>query len=620
MKKLTAFILASIMLFSAAALCASGAATDRTGIVHERITTAGFTHPEATYLTQKRLDKVPVTYEAWVYVPREVYSGRAGAILGNYLGSTNDEYVNFEIHQNGVPRLCIGEVGGVMHDYLFTKAPVTPNRWTHVAIVYGTGDAGKQVYCYINGVFKQATAVADWYEAPEDILDNTLYLAGDGRVLNEQGFKGTLGDVAIYSDVRTKEEISADHSGNPDLNDPELMMYFDLSAASPESDIPDLSRNGYDMTYSRFWLTEKEMEEVRKGYGHEYEYVLAFLPDIQYMTQKYPVNLRKMFDFLVENGKTKKIEYVIGLGDITNANSTKEWTTVIRQTNRLNGYIPYSLVPGNHDVIHNSRREFFDMNYAKKTGYYYQHVEANGGFMDPESVRNTYLTFSVGEVDYIIINLDFGAVDSILEWAGSVLAEHPNHRAILATHGYLYADGSTLDGDDNASPPSYDASFNSGEDMWNKLVSKYDNIDMIVSGHIHSDGIQCTARQGDADNTVYQLLMDPQSTCNKLGGIGAIALMYFTADGNHAKVEYYSTIMEKYFYEGNKLIDLTFGNAEEDETTAEETTSPVTDTPTEPVTDAPEPDKSGCGGAIAAPALIVILSAPVFIRRRRKEL
>lgn len=619
MKRTLSLFLLIVMLTSALVIN-SNAADERSGITIERTTVNNYNHPNEYYVTEKKLEKMPRTFEAWVYIPKNVYSKQVGVIVGNYVGKSKDNYFILEIQSGGIPKLTFGDSVGNKYEYLFSKAIIPADTWTHLAVVYGSGN-GKQVSCYLDGTFKQSSADGNWYEAPEDILNNTITLASDKRMLNERAFRGVLSDVVVYSDVRTANEIRSDFKNLPDTLDEELMMYYSISADDAKKDLPDRSGNGYDMTYCRLWFTEEEMAEVRKGYEHEYSYVIAFLPDTQYMTQLYPKSLRKMFDYLVDKGKSMNIKYIIGLGDITNANGIKEWSTVIHQTNRLNGYIPYSLVPGNHDVLLGGKLELFNMNYGKKTGYYYQHVAATGGFMDQDSVRNTYLTFSVGDIDYIIINLDFGATDDILEWAGSVLAEHPNHRAILATHGYLAANGTTLDDIDSATPPSYDQKFNSGEDMWERLVSKYENIDMIVSGHISMDSIVCTPREGDAGNTVYQILMDPQSTCKKLGGIGAVGLMYFTEDGNHARVEYYSTVFDKYFCESNKLITLTFGEDEPEETTAPETPAPVTTAaPVESTDTEPIVEKSGCAGIIsAASVILVVLCFPIFTKKKRES-
>ena len=616
MKKALSLIISLVLLLQCCMLFPSAKET-MSGITFERMTTAGTDHAVGYYETAKRPDKMPMTFEAWVYIPKSVHSSRVGAILGNYQAFSKDQYMNFEIHQNGVPRLAIGDDAGNMYDYRFTGAAVPADTWTHVAIVYGTGSQNHQLYCYINGVLKHKTHIREWHEASLEAFDNTLCLAGDTRMLNEQAFRGTLGDVAIFSDVRTEAEIGSDYKNGITLDDSELMMFFELSKAKPATSIPDKSGNGYDMTNYRFWLTEDEMKAIRAESGEEYGYVLAFLPDTQYLTQNNPHNLKVMFDYLVEQGKQKKIEYVIGLGDMTNSNTQEQWNTIIRQTDRLNGYIPYSLVPGNHDVLLNNKLELFNASYAKKTGHYYQHVDANGGFFKNDSVRNTYLTFKVGEIDYLIINLDFGATDDILKWASSILEDHPEHRAIITTHGYLNSDGTTLDSTDYADPTAYDKKFNSGEEMWEKLFSKHENIDMVVCGHMHHDSIVCTPRVGDAGNTVYQILMDPQSTCKKLGGLGAIGLMYFTPDGSRARVEYYSTVFDRYFCESNKNIELVFEVTEE-ETTAEETTeAPLTDAPTDPVTDATEMEKSGCGASASFAALALIsLAAPLVFKKR----
>jgi hypothetical protein len=194
------------MLISPLTLLAN-AADEHSGIKFERTQTNGIDHPVGYYNTDKRYEKMPITFEAWVYVPKSTYSSRQGAILGNYQSFGKDDYVNFEIHSSGIPRLVFGDNAGNMYDYKFSRAPVPADKWTHVAIVYGTGTDGKQISCYINGQFKQKTAVDEWYGAPDEVRDNMLCLAGDYRALNEQAFRGTLGDVWVYSDVRTSAEI-----------------------------------------------------------------------------------------------------------------------------------------------------------------------------------------------------------------------------------------------------------------------------------------------------------------------------------------------------------------------------------------------------------------------------
>ena len=214
MKRIISLILSILMLTSALPILAN-AAENRSGITMERTETNGVSHPVGYYTAEKRFEKMPITFEAWVYIPKSVYSQRGGIIIGNYQSFSKDDFVNFEIHTNGVPRLLIDDPSGTMHDYKFTKATVPADKWTHVAIVYGTGTRGQQIYCYINGEFKQASSLENWFEANPEAIDNTVCLAGDYRALNAQAFRGTLGDVWVYSDVRSDREILADYQTAP---------------------------------------------------------------------------------------------------------------------------------------------------------------------------------------------------------------------------------------------------------------------------------------------------------------------------------------------------------------------------------------------------------------------
>ena len=624
MKKIIALVLVTFMILSALAVTASAtdSASVRTGITFARGSTNDVSHAEGYYYSDKRLEKMPITFEAWVYIPKSVHSSRCGIIFGNYMGFQSDDFINFEIHQSGIPRLVMSNLEGTLKDYTFPKAMVKPDVWTHVAIIYGTGTDGKQIECYINGELKQTTATNKWYEANPETLDNQISLGCDVRPLNTQSFLGILGDVWVYSDVRTAAEIKADYQNGADKNDPELLVCYDITDKCQGKDIPDASGNGYDMTYAKTWLTEEEMQAIRDADPYEYTYSIAFLPDIQYTTQNYPANLTPIFDYLIVSRFTRNLQYVIGLGDITNRNTEAEWANIKPQMERLNDILPYSLVRGNHDVTYNNYAELFDTTFGKGN-YYYKHVANNGGFMNTNSVKNTYLLFSVGEVDYIIINFDFGATDDVLSWASGILEQYPDHRAIVATHGYLNIDSTTLDPNDSATPSAYKKTWNDGDDMWEKFVSQHENIDIVVSGHIIQDDICINPQEGVNGNTVYQMLIDPQSVDNTLKGAGFVAMMYFTEDGNHARIELYSTVFKKYYRESSKRLSFDFSEPEPETQPPETTAAPETSVFVETIP-APEtteaPAEGGCSAGIVAivPVVAAVVGA-VALRKKRRD-
>lgn len=562
MKKwITGILLITIllMLLSVSAFAAETEKPD--GVWLDWTTTNDVEHPTGYYYTEKHLEEMPTSFEVWVKLPQDIYAEGAGIILSNSKG--NDHSFDLAIAANGVPQLVFrniqGDVFGCTYDFVNSAIPA--DTWTHIAVVYGMGTDNKQVACYINGEQRDITQPNYWYETDSTVTDNFLCLAGSFVSLNKEAFKGQLGDMAVYTDVRTTEEIRSDMNNKPDTQDPALMFYYALFETEPGMDVVDVSGNGYDMSYGRMWLTEEEMQQVYAADDKEYAYSIAFLPDIQHSTRLYPDKLQPIVDYLLENKESKNIQYVIGLGDMTDSNEENEWQIVKDLMDQLNDKLPYSLIRGNHDILYNNDKNtlLHDQYFSNPADYYYQHVKENGGFYNEKSTINTYLLFSVGKVDYMILNLDFGASDDILAWADTVLEEHKNRRAIVVTHGYLNHDGTYLDKNDSVHPSQYMSFWNDGDGIWEKMVKKHANIDMVVCGHIGADNIVCTKAVGDNGNEVYQLLMDTQSTDNELKGLGIVGMMYFTEDGRFAKVEYYSTVLERYFHETNVNVQLDFG-------------------------------------------------------------
>ena len=565
MKRVLLVLVAMIIAFSCLQLPVHvGAQQERTGVTFTWMQTNEVDHPEGYYACEKRLEKMPVTFEAWVYLPQETYTEPAGVIWSNFW-NTSDHSIELEIDANGVPVLAFSHRKGEIYgrSFSFQDAAVLPEQWTHLTVVYGAGPNNKQAQCYINGELKQSFEDNYWYEPDPSVLDNYLSLGGNFRTMNTKAFRGSLGDLAVYSDARTPEEILGDMENKPDTGDAQLMFCYDLFGAESGKSIPDASGNGYDMCYGRMWLTEEERDQINAGDDREYAYTIAFLPDTQESTRHFPEKLEPLFDFLAENAESKNIKYVIGLGDMTDKNVETEWEIFKKQVEKLNDKVPYALVRGNHDVLYNPDdiTTLHDNYFSQTTDYYYNHVKENGGFHYDDTTINTYLLFEVGRVKYVLLNLDFGASDDVLAWADTILSEHKDRRAIIATHAYMNGDGTPLVGEDVIAPSLYSPYWNDGDDLWEKLIRKHENIDMVVSGHVGMDSILCTPATGDNGNTVYQLLMNTQGTDLKLGGLGMVGLMHFTEDGRFAKVEYYSTVLERYFRETNADIHMDFGAA-----------------------------------------------------------
>ena len=304
----------------------------------------------------------------------------------------------------------------------------------------------------------------------------------------------------------------------------------------------------------------------------DYAYSLAIVGDTQILVET-DANSRQdddpsndtnytasIYNWIVANKDAKKMQYVIGLGDITNNHTDLEWQVAKDAITKMNGVIPYSLVKG---VLPHDTESTFNKYFANEEGF----TSNISGYYKEGSVSSTYSTFTVGEHKYLILSLDFGADDNILAWASSILEkpEYSDYRVIINTHAYLWTDGTPCNQSNPVkSLPDHpdkdtDDARNNGDEMWDKFVSKHENIFLVLSGHFESNDIVASQEVGENGNIVTQMLVNPQgfdatSNCET----GLVCMLYFSEDGNTMWVEYYSTYRDQYYKEYNQFkIDLT---------------------------------------------------------------
>ena len=72
----------------------------------------------------------------------------------------------------------------------------------------------------------------------------------------------------------------------------------------------------------------------------------------------------------------------------------------------------------------------------------------------------------------------------------------------------MFRDGTTLDQGD-VCPPATTGGYNNGDHLWDKLISRYGNIYMVLSGHDPCDNVVTLQSKGIHGNTVTQMLIDP---------------------------------------------------------------------------------------------------------------
>jgi hypothetical protein len=261
---------------------------------------------------------------------------------------------------------------------------------------------------------------------------------------------------------------------------------------------------------------------------------VVLLPDTQNYSEKYPDTYIAQALWIRQQAKEDNIKFAIHLGDIVQTSTKKpEWENADRAMRLLDGVVPYSVAPGNHDMVVKSRdstlyNEYYSpKRFAGRPWY--------GGHMD-ETNDNNYCFFEASGMKFMILNLEFAPRDETLEWAAGVTKRFPDHRVIVATHCYMRPDQR-----DTGCATSYNIAGNSGEQIWQKLIRKQPNIFLVVSGHVLGVGLQTSVN--DAGGKVLEMLTDYQGLPN--GGDGWLRSLKFVPAENKIHVRTYSPVLKQ---------------------------------------------------------------------------
>ena len=268
----------------------------------------------------------------------------------------------------------------------------------------------------------------------------------------------------------------------------------------------------------------------------EYDYTFAVIGDIQNTTEYYPDDLHYIYDWLINNKDTKNIEFVLGMGDLTNGSSDKEYNTATAQLDRLKeAGMMQSILRGNHDRYAGFNSHITQDKYGAVVG-------GEFGAYD-NTMCNTYSKITVNGIKYLILTLDVYPNPDMVNWACGVVEANPDYNVIVTTHAYMNSNMQYL-GPDTAYGQY------GGQYLHDNLVVKYENIVMVLCGHHTADGPTVRMTTGEHGNQIVQMLIDPQhmeTAGNR--AYGMIAMFYFSNDGKKLQVEYFSAVTGEYFKE-----------------------------------------------------------------------
>jgi len=278
----------------------------------------------------------------------------------------------------------------------------------------------------------------------------------------------------------------------------------------------------------------------------EKSFTVVLLPDTQNYSEKFPDTYVAQTLWIRERRKADNIKFAIHLGDIVQTPTIEsEWENADRAMKILDGVVPYSMAPGNHDMNVSNRdsslyNKYFPTGRFKEEKWY-------GGHMG-QSNDNNFCFFNACGKKFMVLNLEFAPPDAVLKWAAEVTQQYSEHLVIVATHCYMRNEGR-----DTGCANGYETA-NSGEQMWQKFIRKQPNIFLVVSGHILGVGLQTSTN--DAGGKVLEMLTDYQGLAN--GGDGWLRSLKFVPGKNKINVTTYSPLLDQYNEDPSETFSLDY--------------------------------------------------------------
>lgn len=279
------------------------------------------------------------------------------------------------------------------------------------------------------------------------------------------------------------------------------------------------------------------------------KFTIVVLPDTQIYARYYPDIFTSQTQWIVNNKEELNIKTVMHLGDIVDMGySETQWANTDTSMSLLDGVVPYFLIPGNHDYQDPTKKNMKDSTLYNTYFPYWRFdiYDWYGGHYPDDKNNNNYGFFTVGDKEFLIIGLEFCPDNKTLEWADGIIKNNQDKEIIFFTHAYLNEDNSRIDIGDWSDCSNWafcQGQCNSGQAIWDKLISKYSNIRMVLCGHVIGDGLGMRTDYVNGE-PVYQILQNYQMLEN--GGNGYLRCYEFDYDNKVIRATTYSPYLNEY--------------------------------------------------------------------------
>ena len=515
-------------------------------VLEDNYVGADFKGGEFAYELENAIDSSINTFEACIRIEKNHNTLiKDSVIFGNYDNYDSLAYntyaSTYRVNVDG--NICLDWCG---EEYIFTSTDVRIGEWIHIAVVRDL--SSKALKLYLDGKLIETINDCPTKELTNNFFEHKI---GCGTKSNKRyPFLGEIGHIACYSSVRTDEEVHEDFNNVYDVNwknrDNDLLFATMLELG--DNYVYDLSKNFNNARLiTNDYYYDSDWYEI-------VDYSFVAIGDTQKIAQYATPSFNKISEWIIDNHNDKKIATAMYMGDITEGipsmsseEWTREWVVAQNAIDKLNGVIPYMVIPGNHDYDENSpQRDLREYNKYFPYSKFATKENCFGGAYEVGQQQNTYYTMNLGGIDYIFIALEFGPNSKVMDWVCNVLEDYSDHRAVIMTHGFLdvtgelYNDKTVLSADWYFGLHQRNIDATSSREMWEKYLSKHDNVFMILCGHSVTETIAYKELKGEKGNTAMTFRIDSSYIVAGKALDSMIALFSFNENDSILSLNYFS--------------------------------------------------------------------------------
>ena len=163
-----------------------------------------------------------------------------------------------------------------------------------------------------------------------------------------------------------------------------------------------------------------------------------------------------------------------------------------------------------------------------------------------------FFLMDIEGMKFLLLSTEFAPRIEVLDWANKVVSEYDDRRTIVVTHSYIQSADSKFNF--KLDPLKYNQENTNRDEMWERFVSKHQNIFLVLSSHYFA--VRRETSIGKNGNKVHQVMACYLNDQDKLKGWLRIAK--FCPKQNKIQFRTYSPVLNKSLADEQNQFELEY--------------------------------------------------------------